>query len=101
MVGGDNARRSLDALAADGRLSVIGLLGGMEMTLPIVPFLRNRITVQGISIGHRRAFERMNEAIDALGIKPVVDTVYPFAEVRRAFDHLEKGPFGKIVIAGS
>jgi NADPH:quinone reductase-like Zn-dependent oxidoreductase len=57
--------------------------------------------VQGISTGHRRAFERMNEAIDALGIKPVVDTVYPFAEVKRAFEHLEKGPFGKIVIAES
>lgn len=57
--------------------------------------------MQGISIGHRRAFERMNEAIETLAIKPVIDKVHGFDEVPRAFEHLETGPFGKIVIAGS
>lgn len=99
MVGGDNGRRSLNALAGDGRLSIIGLLGSMELNFPILPFMRNRIVVQGISIGHRRAFERMNQAIETLAIKPVIDTVYDFDEVPRAFEHLETGPFGKIVIA--
>ncbi|MBZ9721996.1 MULTISPECIES: NAD(P)-dependent alcohol dehydrogenase [unclassified Mesorhizobium] len=98
MVGGDNARRSLNALAADGRLSIIGLLGAMELSFPILPFMRNRITVQGLSIGHRRAFERMNQAIEALAIKPVIDKVFGFDEVPQALQHLEKGPFGKIVI---
>jgi NADPH:quinone reductase-like Zn-dependent oxidoreductase len=101
MVGGDNARRSLNALAADGRLSLIGILGALEITLPILPFMRNRITVQGVSIGHRRSFERMNRAIGALGIKPVIDTIYAFEDAPRAFEHLERGPFGKIVIAWS
>ncbi|MBZ9757415.1 zinc-binding dehydrogenase [Mesorhizobium sp. ESP6-5] len=45
------------------------------------------------------AFERMNLAIEALAIKPVVDRLFGFDEVPRAFEHLEKGPFGKIVIA--
>ncbi|TGV77341.1 NAD(P)-dependent alcohol dehydrogenase, partial [Mesorhizobium sp. M00.F.Ca.ET.158.01.1.1] len=71
----------------------------IDLSFPSVPFLRNRIVVQGISIGHRRAFERMNEAIEALAIKPVIDKVFGFDEVPRAFEHLEKGPFGKIVIA--
>ncbi|MET2830750.1 zinc-dependent alcohol dehydrogenase family protein [Mesorhizobium shangrilense] len=101
MVGGDNARRSINALGADGRLSIIGLLGSMELSFPILPFMRNRIVVQGLSIGHRRAFERMNQAIEALALKPVIDKVYGFDQVPRAFEHLEKGPFGKIVIAGS
>jgi NADPH:quinone reductase-like Zn-dependent oxidoreductase len=99
MVGGDNMRRSVNALSADGRISLIGLLGGMEFSLPILPFIRNRLVIQGISIGHRRSFERMNEAIEACGIKPVIDTVYPFEEAPRAFSHLARGPFGKIVIA--
>ena len=101
MVGGDNARRSLNALGADGRLSIIGLLGSMELSFPILPFMRNRITVQGLSIGHRRAFERMNQAIEALSLKPVIDKVYGFDQVPQAFEHLERGPFGKIVIATS
>lgn len=98
MVGGDNARRSLNALASSGRLSIIGLLGAMELHFPTVPFMRNRITVQGVSIGHRRSFERMNQAIEALGIKPVIDKVFGFDEVLQAMQHLEKGAFGKIVI---
>ena len=58
---------------------------------------RVRIVVQGLSIGHRRAFERMNQAIEAL----VIDKVYGFDQVPQAFEHLEKGPFGKVVIATS
>ncbi|RUU11915.1 NAD(P)-dependent alcohol dehydrogenase [Mesorhizobium sp. USDA-HM6] len=101
MVGGDNSRQSLNALAADGRLSIIGLLGATEISFPVLPFMRNRIVVQGISIGHRRSFERMNRAIEALGIKPVIDKVYGFDYVPQAFGHLEKGPFGKIVITAT
>ncbi|WP_342359210.1 NAD(P)-dependent alcohol dehydrogenase [Terrarubrum flagellatum] len=99
MVGGENVRRSIDALGPDGRLSLIGLLGDVEFTLPIIPFMRNRLVVQGISVGHRRAFERMNAAIEKLKIKPVIDTIYPFADARKAFEHLARGAFGKIVIA--
>jgi NADPH:quinone reductase-like Zn-dependent oxidoreductase len=99
MVGGDNMRRSVNALSADGRISLIGILADTEFTLPIIPFMRNRITIQGVSVGHRRAFERLNQAIEANGIKPVIDTVYPFTDAVRAFEHLARGPFGKIVIA--
>jgi NADPH:quinone reductase-like Zn-dependent oxidoreductase len=104
MVGGDNMRRSVEALGADGRLSLIGLLGGLEFTLPIAAFLRKRLLLQGISIGSRRAFERMNAAIEASagkagGIKPVIEKVYAFAEAPQAFAHIAQGPFGKIVIA--
>lgn len=40
----------------------------------------------------------MNRAVDAHGIKPVIDKVYAFENVRAAFDHLERGPFGKVVV---
>jgi NADPH:quinone reductase-like Zn-dependent oxidoreductase len=99
MVGGDNARQSLEALAADGRVSLIGFLGSTELSLSILPFMRNRLSITGASIGHRRAFERMNRAIESAALKPVIDRVYPFTEVPKAFAHLAKGSFGKIVIA--
>jgi len=99
VVGGENVRRSVEALAAGGRLSLIGILGDTELVTSIFPVMRNRITIQGISIGHRRGFERMNAAIDAAGIKPVIDQVYPFDQAPAAFEHLARGPFGKVVIA--
>lgn len=66
--------------------------------LSVVPMMLKRAIIQGITVGHRRAFEDMNRAIDAHGIKPVIDKVYSFADVPTAFAHLERGPFGKIVI---
>jgi NADPH:quinone reductase-like Zn-dependent oxidoreductase len=40
----------------------------------------------------------MNQAIEALGIKPIIDKVYGFDEVPQALGHLESGPFGKVVV---
>jgi len=31
----------------------------------------------------------------------VIDAVYPFEEAPRAFEHLGRGPFGKVVVSVS
>ena len=98
VVGGDNLGRAVAALAADGRVALIGILAAQEFTLSIVPFMRKRMSIKGISIGHRRGFERMNRAIMVNGIKPVIDSVFNFAEVPKAFERLAQGPFGKVAI---
>ena len=41
---------------------------------------------------------RLVRAVDQAGIKPVIDSVYPLAELASAFDHLDKWPFGKVMI---
>jgi NADPH:quinone reductase-like Zn-dependent oxidoreductase len=57
------------------------------------------VTVRGIFVGSREMFEAMNRAIDLNGLKPVVDQVFPFAELPEALRHMESGAhFGKIVI---
>jgi len=37
-------------------------------------------------------------AVDANALKPVIAAQYGFDELPAALDHLERGPFGKIVI---
>ncbi|MCM2394712.1 NAD(P)-dependent alcohol dehydrogenase [Rhizobium sp. S95] len=98
LVGGDNISRSAAALASGGRIAQIGFMKGSEIVLSAVPMMLKRAIIQGISVGHRQAFEDMNRAIDEHGIKPVIDKVYAFEDVRAAFDHLERGPFGKVVV---
>lgn len=98
LIGGANLAQSVVSLASDGRISQIGFMGGTDMVLPAIPFASRRAIIQGINVGHRRAFEDMNRAIDEHGIKPVIDTVYDFDDALAAFEHLERGPFGKIVI---
>jgi len=50
-------------------------------------------------MGHRSAFEAMNHAIDRRGIKPVIDVVHSLEKALAAFDHLGRGPFGKVVVS--
>lgn len=98
LAGGDNLAQSLDALAQGGRISLIGVLDGLEIRAPAVPLLQKRATLQGIGVGHRRALERMIDAIDHLGIQPVIDSEFPFGDVPAAFERLAQGPFGKVVV---
>ncbi|NVN37494.1 zinc-dependent alcohol dehydrogenase family protein [Komagataeibacter swingsii] len=98
LIGGDNISQSLAALASGGRIAQIGFLNGTEIRFSAVPMMLKRAIIQGITVGHRRAFEDMVRAIDARGIKPVIDEIYSFDAAPEAFNHLERGPFGKIVI---
>src|SRR5260370_29257543 len=92
VAGGESVRKSVNALAVDGRLSLIGILADAEPALPTAAVTRKRITIQGIAMGHRKAFERMHAAIDPMAVNPAVHPVYPFWETPRAFHHLPHAP---------
>lgn len=98
LVGGDNLRQSVDALAASGNILQIGFMDDTEIRLPTLALMLRRATLRGVSVGHRRAFEEMNRAIDQHRIEPVIDEVFSFDHARAAFRRLERGSFGKLVI---
>ena len=98
LVGGENFARSVEAVSVGGRVSVIGLLGGLELRAPTTPILLKAAVIQGIVTGHRRALEDFVRAIDRIELKPVIDRRYPFEQLPAALDHLDRGAFGKIVI---
>nr|WP_307155858.1 zinc-binding dehydrogenase [Komagataeibacter europaeus] len=51
-------------------------------------------------VGDRPMLEDLARAWTASGLRPVIDSVFPFARAREAFDHLMTGSHvGKIVIA--
>lgn len=98
MAGGDNIERSLQALAFGGRISMIGLLEADRLGGSSGQVFYKRATIAGLGVGPRRALEDLVRAVDQISLKPVIDKVYDFADAPAAFDHLERGPFGKIVI---
>jgi NADPH:quinone reductase-like Zn-dependent oxidoreductase len=95
--GAGTLAQSLQSVRIGGRISLIGVLTGGQ-TDPI-PILMKNVTVQGIFVGSRQMFEAMNRAIAVNSLKPVIDQVFPFAELPRALRHMESGAhFGKIAL---
>jgi len=97
--GAGTLAQSLQAIRVGGQISLIGVLAGGAAELSIVPVFMKHVRIQGLLVGSRQAFERMNRAIAQHELRPVVDSVFPFAEVREAFEHLKSGVhFGKVCI---
>jgi len=97
-VGGENLRHSLRAVAVHGRISVIGVLAGSEISLPASELLLKSPVIQGIGVGHRRALEDFVRAVYVTGLKPVIEHRYRFNQLEEALVHLDRGAFGKIVL---
>jgi len=98
VVGGPNLIRSINAIKPTGQIAIIGIIEGFTSELPLFDLIKKHGVLRGISVGPRRALEDMLRKFDEIKLHPVIDNVYPFAEARNAFDHLERGAFGKIVI---
>lgn len=98
MAGSDNLQKSLDTIAQEGRIAIVGLLDSAIAKLSIFKILATRSTLLGIGVGSRKSLEAMCEYIDLHRIRPVIDATYHFNKVPEAFQHLSKGAFGKIVI---
>lgn len=91
--------RSLAAIRPGGRVSVIGgLTGPGEAQVNPRVFLLERASVQGIYVGSTQTTEALCRAVEATGLKPVIDAVVDFDAAPEAWHALEAGPFGKVVI---
>jgi len=61
--------------------------------------LHKQATLHGVYVGSRAHFERMNAAISAHRLQPIIDREFGFDDVPAAYRHLESGAhFGKVVI---
>lgn len=97
--GGGTFERSLVAARTGGRVSLIGRLTGIGDRVDPRPIMAKGLTVQGIYVGSLAMLERMNHAVASSGMEPVIDRVFPIAEVAVAYEYLASGKhFGKVVI---
>ena len=98
-VGGQGTlQRSMNSLARGGKVGLIGVLS-QGSSNPHTLMMKGG-SLHGIFVGDRTLFEQLNAALDANGIKPVIDKVFPFDQAKDAFRHAASGDFiGKVVIA--
>ncbi len=91
--------KSLKAVRTGGVISLIGILTGGAGTINPLPLLMKAVTLRGIFVGSGAMFQDMNQAMALHRLEPVVDRIFPFAQVCEGLQHLRSGGhFGKIVL---
>nr|WP_321360290.1 NAD(P)-dependent alcohol dehydrogenase [uncultured Hyphomonas sp.] len=91
--------QSIAACRPGGHISLIGVLTGVSGDVPTAALFSRNITLSGITVGSRRMQEDMVDALEANGIKPVIDSTFPLDKIADAFAHqASQKHFGKIVL---
>ncbi|KUJ62854.1 NADPH:quinone oxidoreductase [Flavobacteriaceae bacterium CRH] len=99
VVGSDHINKSIEAVALDGTISVIGIMDGLKGNINTAQLMSKQIKLQGINVGSKEMFSRMNEMLHIKQIHPIIDTTFLFEDTIEALKKLESGShFGKIVI---
>ena len=109
LVGGNYLEGNLRVLGSRGRIVVVGLTAGATAPFNMSVLLRKRLTIVGTMLRGRpveekialaRDFsERIVPFFDTGRLKPVVDRVLSFEQIRAAYELMESNEtFGKIVL---
>jgi putative PIG3 family NAD(P)H quinone oxidoreductase len=109
-VGAKYLGENLRALASQGTIVTIGMLGGVKAELLLAMLVAKRATLRGSvlrsrSLGEKLHLSRAFEAavlplFEAGSLKPVIEDVLPMAEIQRAHARMESDDlFGKLVLS--
>jgi putative PIG3 family NAD(P)H quinone oxidoreductase len=108
-IGAKYLEQNLKSLAVEGRLVVIGLMGGAKSEIALGPLLVRRLSLIGSTMRSRSAeakvatvaaFEaRFGAALEAGEIRPVIDRILPLAEAPEAHRVVAASEhFGKVIL---
>jgi zinc-binding alcohol dehydrogenase/oxidoreductase len=98
-VGEATWKRTLDAARPEGRIVVCGATTGPNPPAALHRVWWKQLSILGSTMGTPADFKGAYDLVAAGKAKPVVDRVFPLAEVAAAHERLEAGEqFGKIVL---
>jgi NADPH:quinone reductase-like Zn-dependent oxidoreductase len=104
-VGGEKTlKQSFEALAFGGSIAIIGFLTGlsgssMSGTEVCMGALIKNACVRGVLIGSVEQFNAMNAVIETHKIKPIVDKVFEFEDLKNAYEYQwSQQHVGKVVV---
>lgn len=90
--------QSLQAVRIGGHVALIGVLTGVSGEVPTALLMAKQARLQGLIVGSRQEQEDFVRALDANGLRPVLDRTFALEDLPEAFRHQETGGhFGKIV----
>jgi alcohol dehydrogenase len=97
--GAQSLSQSLRAVRVGGAIALIGVLSGGRAELNLGPVVTRHVRMLGITVGSRDRLSEMIAAVAAKQIRPVIDRVFPLADISEALLYLKAGKhFGKVCI---
>lgn len=97
--GGGTLAKSLKSVAVEGQVTAVGWLSNESSSIDVKAIAGCVATLRRIAVGSRAQFSAMLRAIGTSGMRPIIDSVFPFADAISAFRYYEAGKyFGKVVI---
>jgi NADPH:quinone reductase-like Zn-dependent oxidoreductase len=98
-VGGDVWDPSVRSLTRGGRLVTCGGTASYDISTNVAYIFHKQLSILGSNHGTKRELETMMPLLRAGKLRPVVDSVYPLREARRAHEQLEaRRQFGRVVL---
>jgi NADPH2:quinone reductase len=103
-IGGPGFLQVLETLGLWGKVSVVGMLAGPVPNFNLASLMFRRLRVGGVAIStntpaeSRAAWDQSAKMLDRIGARPVVDRVFAFDQLPEAFERLEEGPIGKVLV---
>ena len=93
--------QSLAAAAVNGRIAIIGALGGLPTAgLPnFSTIIGKNLTLKGVAEGSRTMLAELMRAVEVGQMTPVIDREFPFDQAVEAYAYLKSGQhLGKVMI---
>jgi D-arabinose 1-dehydrogenase-like Zn-dependent alcohol dehydrogenase len=81
-----------------GHIALIGIMDHPTATISIPTAIINNLRLQGVSVGSRDDMEELLAFVEKYRIPPIIDARYRFDALPDALEHLDRGPFGKLVV---
>src|SRR5205807_1997273 len=98
-VGTATWQKSLESLAAAGRVVTCGATTGFDAKVDLRFLFSKQWSLLGSFMGTMGELHQVLKFVFRKQLKPVIDRVYPLAEIRAAHEHLEnKEQFGKVIL---
>lgn len=91
--------QSIQAIRTGGHIALIGVLSGWAGEVPTAAAMFKNATIKGITVGSREDQENMIQALEATGIRPVIDARFELTQLADAFTYQASNRhFGKICL---
>jgi NADPH2:quinone reductase len=104
-IGGKLLPQVIETLGDHGKVSLVGRLAGPVPNFNTAALFFRRIRLGGVAVGaytnpeSRAAWQQVLQLLSRAGARPLVDNIFPFSQLPKAFERLAEGPMGKVLLA--